>query len=76
MRNMKLQVELKRGLETRDFCQGVRAFVEEEFFLYSSRFFGGSNNQFDIRQINRRKTFNYIYVRVPQDNETQGQAGQ
>lgn len=49
---------------------------EEKFYICPSRFFGWSNNQINIKQINRRKTNLIRYVQGLHKNEAQGQVRQ
>ena len=47
----------------------------KNFPVFSSRFFGWSNNQNHVRQINRRTTILVSYIQKHQKNKTQRQSG-
>lgn len=49
------------------------AVGEENFYFYPSKFFDCSNNPINIRQMNRRKTFNF--TQEPQSDEALSQSG-
>ena len=52
----------------------IQTRVGEENCSSTSEFFCWSDNQIDIKRINKRKKFNFVH-KEPQRYETQGQAG-